>query len=442
MRFKQFLILEAREDYVASAMGNKLLQAFNNDSGRKPNQKLTPRQIVQYWSNAGPQFIQWIAKQYVNGNIRWEDFPQVKQDILTFQQLVKANAIKIRDINRFATISDLRTQLKNTTVGSLDYTARMEKLYQALIKSVQSGHGKWILNTSDPIKIYTPTDIKGSQIIRTAYPSISWCTTCIDDPTEMNKQVSKIIQDEFQQKKQAIEREWDENGVPSYQRRMDWDELWDETSDEVADDIDAGAYDEILEDYRKNRHDYYIKRYGGDYYVILTPDGPYQFHFESDQFKDQTDQDVDVNTLIQKYPIIKSILSPIINDKGHPHFNVNNTTDKVSNKKQVIKALKASFKNAKYVNAENLNKNDWIDVFSNILKTQGGGLNERGLIAESWSLLNEFYKILQQYKFKVDDIVNVFETLIEKYPNQITQFSVPKELLDKMSPKITKLLSK
>ncbi len=106
MRFIQFLLLEAREDYVAQQMGDKLSTRYTQDTGNK----LSPLEIAKKLSGAGPKYIQWIAKQYVNGQFKIEDLERLKQDLSEFERV--KNKLEVKDINKYKDLRQLYTALK------------------------------------------------------------------------------------------------------------------------------------------------------------------------------------------------------------------------------------------------------------------------------------------------------------------------------------------
>lgn len=96
---------EAREDFVAQQLGDKVQQAYMQDRGQKPKLD-TPLAIVQYVShNTNPKFIQKIMGWYVAGEFKLEDVHRIKSDLETFDR-VKARLEK-KDINQYKTLRDL-----------------------------------------------------------------------------------------------------------------------------------------------------------------------------------------------------------------------------------------------------------------------------------------------------------------------------------------------
>ena len=417
------LLLEAREDFIAKQMGQKLMMAFQRDTGKKPDvSKINPLVITQYLSSIDPKSLQWIARQYVNGQFLWEDAPQLKMDLAKFKQLVKANAIDKRDINAYGTISEFRQAIHAKNVAGAEYKGKLEKLYQTLDRSVKSGTGKWLYNNpQDPIKIYIPVNETGSVCIRKGYPDIGWCTTYEDDIENI---IDQVIQDSLQQ---AIEDNF--YGNKSKTSIMDPDEFEEKLADEIREKILDGDID--IEDYKENMHDYYLKQYGGEYYVILTPDGPFQFHFESNQFKDENDNDINFNQFVSKYPTVKKILSPIITKIGHPHFIPAKTRE------QITKAIKASLHNIERVDPKELTVSDWVDIAAHIIDQQAKFDNTH-IMKHPTSIFRNIFTKMKIAGVSQDDIIDVFSEILKLYKYKIRRYDFPQEILDKIPRNIAK----
>lgn len=420
--FKQFLI-EAREDFIAQQLGTKLTQAFDRDTGRKPTGNPTPIDIVNHLAQAGPKYIQWIANQYVKGSIKFEDIPQVKQDLTQFAHLVTHNIIKNKDINQYKTIGDLRKEMKSKDIGGLSYNTKLEKLYAGLNNVVKSGHGKWIYNNpTDPVKIFVPLDETGSVGIRKACPDIKWCTTIEDDLEALHQYVADIIaEDRVEQAKE----EWKGGGRRFRPVEPDWEDAFEAYKEEALKEVKDGMHDDVVAERKENMHDYYIRQYGGDFYVVLTPSGAYQFHFESNQFMDEDDSPVSFAELASQYPTIQSILGPIVKRAGHPHFDIKSGA-KLQNKKQVIAALKASLENEQYVDATVLSKENWVDIGTHLMNTKGGQYDSRKQSTSNASYI--FYKLnrlMLNINMDHKDIKEVLQAVRENYPKSLSFRLIP-----------------
>lgn len=415
MNLLKELLNEAREDYIAQQMGPSLTAAFERDNGRKPQtDNIQPIDIVNHLSAAGPEYVQWTARQYAKGTIKWEDIPQVQTDLTKFKQLAKINAVPNKDINSYKTIADLRNVTRDRNIAGATYKGKYEKLYQGLDAAVNKGIGKWIYNNpDDPIKIYVPLNEKGSMCIRAAYPDISWCTTYEEDTDEVIRNISNQL--------------WSDM---SDDEREDWDDNIDDFRSHVQQEIEDGNYADEWEENKENLHDYYIKAYGGEYYVILTPSGPYQFHFESNQFKDENDEDIDYKQLAATYPSIKKILSPIVTKIGHPHFVP--ATDLAS----IKKAVQASLENLGQVEHRQLSSQDMADIA--VKKLTGlSRYDDSNAIRDILS--TTLSKLSTIGKYSLPEIADVFEHILTTLPpRKILAKQIPYTILPYLDPTICK----
>lgn len=106
--FKTFLILEAREDFVAQQLGPKLAARYAQDTGKSPS--TPPIDIVNQLARAGSKYIQWIAKQYVAGQFKMEDVSRLQQDLSEFDRV--KNRLQVKDINQYKNLPQLYAALK------------------------------------------------------------------------------------------------------------------------------------------------------------------------------------------------------------------------------------------------------------------------------------------------------------------------------------------
>lgn len=109
MRYYEFII-EARTDFIADQLGDKLLQAYTRDGGLTPNLE-TPLDIVNELAKASQKAIQWLANRYIAGEFKLEDIPRVKQDLMKFAQVQSKLPLEQKDLNRLS-LSDLYKVLK------------------------------------------------------------------------------------------------------------------------------------------------------------------------------------------------------------------------------------------------------------------------------------------------------------------------------------------
>lgn len=417
--FKQFLsealLVEAREDMIAQKQGPQILQAFNTDLGRVPTGDITPLDIVKHLAQAGNKYTQWVVNQYILRNFRYEDVPQIKADLTKFEQLAKANQVPNKDLGSYKSLADLRRMLNQRNVAGEGYTGTLEKLYQGVDDSVKAGHGRWVYNTQDdPIKIYVPTDESGSACIRKAYPEIKWCTTYDDD---MESMTDSFIEDLVIDKLDELEARAEDHG-----RTVNRDVEYDRIYREIRNNANKGAYDEDIAANKDNLHNYYIEQFGGEYYVILTPQGPYQFHFESSQFKDKNDDDVKFDDFIKKYPTVKKVLGPIVSKLGHPHFtdNVVNMSDEEN-----IKAVLAAFSNIDRLDLSNKRSSFWGKLITALLNRQDD------LVGHSfnYNLVKKLFGAMGGYGYDAYDIANLFGQALKQYDGTLSAAIIPGKVL-------------
>lgn len=417
--FIQFLteafLLEAREDVIAQKQGPQILQAFNTDLGKVPQGDIDALSIVKHLSQAGPKYLQWITNQYIQRNFRYEDVPQLRLNLIKFEQLAKANQVPNKDIGSYKSLADLRRMLNDQSVAGEGYKGTLEKLYQGVNDAVKAGHGRWIYNNpDDPIKIYVPTDESGSVCIRRAYPDIGWCTTYDDDMEALTDDfIEKLVDDTLDD----MEARAEDHG-----RNLNRNVEYDRIKRDIVDKADKGVYDEEIAENKENLHDYYIKQFGGEYYVILTPQGPFQFHFESNQFKDKDDHDIKFDQFVSKYPTIKKALGPIVSKLGHPHFNDNvlNMSDEEN-----IKSILASFSNIDRLDLSGRKRPFWVKLIATLLN------RDDGLVGHSFNykLVKNLCTAISGYGYDVHDIANMFSKALKQYDGTISAAIIPGKVL-------------
>jgi hypothetical protein len=424
MNFLKQLLTEDRLDYIAHQMGAKLLKAFQNDGGKKPpmSSKVTPVFILNYLAQAGKDYIQWVARQYASGQFRWEDLPQIKTNIVKFVQLSKAGVISNKDLNSYPTVAALRIAIADQNVAGESYKGKFEKLYQGIDQAVGQGLGKWLYNKpTDPIKIYIPTSEAGSVCIRKSYPDISWCTTHEDDIDSIKEKViERIATERWNKRDRSRIRQWEE------------DDAWYALEKQVIDEVEDGEHDDDITEFRENMHNYYLREYGGEYYVIITPDGPFQFHFESGQFKDEDDADIDFRSFVSKYPSVRKVLEPIINKKGHPHFRTNLTKD------QVKTAIATSWNNLKFVSTNDFADQDFIDI--GLAKFRSERVDSHsGRIMGSYGLINTLTNLLKTADKSNRQCAHIWNEIIKSLPvNSFPAQYMPHWIKPLINPEIGK----
>lgn len=126
-------ILEAREDFIANSMGDKITQAYKKDNGQKPKFS-TPLEIIQYLAKqTDANYIQWIARQYATGQFRLEDVNRIKNEIIEFNK-VKPKLIN-KDLNSYKNLSALYTELEK--FKDVDTTSNNQKVQSIKMEGVK-----------------------------------------------------------------------------------------------------------------------------------------------------------------------------------------------------------------------------------------------------------------------------------------------------------------
>ena len=100
MRAGEFLT-EDRNSFVADQLGDKLLQAYQQDNGIKP-QLESPLDIIIELSKAGPKLVQWLANRYIGGEFKLEDLEMIKAGIVRFIQVRARLPDEQKDLNKLS----------------------------------------------------------------------------------------------------------------------------------------------------------------------------------------------------------------------------------------------------------------------------------------------------------------------------------------------------
>lgn len=130
MRYNEFkILLEYRRDVTASKMGPQLLQAATRDMQYKSTQtNQNPEEQVDDMLSKfekmdhtpNKQYVPWIARQYINGMFRMEDYSRVTDTLTNFNKLKPRLEQSKRDINRFnfRQLEAMVDEILNPQVGS------------------------------------------------------------------------------------------------------------------------------------------------------------------------------------------------------------------------------------------------------------------------------------------------------------------------------------
>jgi hypothetical protein len=126
--FKQFLteswLLEAKEDIIADKQKSAILDAFNKDRGTKPDIN-TALEVVNYLSQAGNPYIQWIVNRYIQGQFKLEDISRLEDDLKEFDRV--RPRLYDKDINQFKSLKELYSVIDKFKYTDVKSTKQIKK---------------------------------------------------------------------------------------------------------------------------------------------------------------------------------------------------------------------------------------------------------------------------------------------------------------------------
>jgi hypothetical protein len=165
------LLREGREDFIAQQMGDKIMQAYQRDQGKRPKVE-EPIDIVNHFSqHVPPKMLQWTINQYVKGNIKMEDAPGVGKNLEKFVK--NKNQLEKKDINQYKTAGELYATLRAIQDADEPVSKRQMK------KQIKSQEAKVHIDTPN-FKIIEPLTHKAACYYGA---NTQWCTTTKDDPS-------------------------------------------------------------------------------------------------------------------------------------------------------------------------------------------------------------------------------------------------------------------
>lgn len=161
---------EARIEYLAKTMGQKLVTAAEKDASMKAK---TPEEIAEVLADFDPtpnkKALNFIAKLYVNGAIRAEDKRKISGTIELFYKV--ANKLKNKDLMSYKNLNDLYDALEPFEENEADaMSARQQK------KLVKSDAEK-LIDTPD-FKVIIP---KTEAAAKYYGANTKWCTAADED---------------------------------------------------------------------------------------------------------------------------------------------------------------------------------------------------------------------------------------------------------------------
>lgn len=166
MRVNEFL-LEAKPENLGDGMIKKIARAYFKKEGVNPDVDSTDPIAVDkeylktgyglanaIYNHIGPKYLIWVVKQYIQDQyFSYNDIRSWKDTLDEYTQAITARKPIERDINKFANIDQLRTELRKQQTESIG------KMYDIIVpvldKFVQQGQAKWLYKGTDYV-IYKP----------------------------------------------------------------------------------------------------------------------------------------------------------------------------------------------------------------------------------------------------------------------------------------------
>jgi hypothetical protein len=202
MRYREFL-LEAKPDNLGDGLIKKIGQAYFRKVRVMPNAESTDPVAVDQavlqtgysladsmYNHVGPKNLIWVAKQFVQDpHFMPEDFPAWADTLGEYTSAVDARKPIERDLNKFANINQLRTEIRkyqDEAVGEV-----YDIIVPVLDKFVQQGQAAWLYKGKD-YAIYRPDTWQASnefyRVLNNKGINTSLCVTYSED---MYKQYTK-----------------------------------------------------------------------------------------------------------------------------------------------------------------------------------------------------------------------------------------------------------
>ena len=161
---------EARIEYLAKTMGQKLVAAAEKDASMKEKE---PEKIAAVLAEFDPtpnkKALSFIAKLYVNGAIRAEDKKKINSSIELFYKVV--NKLKNKDLMSYKNLNDLYDALAPFEDNDKDALSARQQ------KKLAKSDAEKLIDTPD-FKVIIP---KTEEAARYYGANTKWCTAADDD---------------------------------------------------------------------------------------------------------------------------------------------------------------------------------------------------------------------------------------------------------------------
>lgn len=191
--FKQFLLLEAREDTIVKNQGHQILTAiYNKDKNflqiTKPFDQLTQndalnivKDMVEILSDHGLlPYLQWVVNQYIKDpHFKFEDFPSITDLLTLYNQLKRRQGETVnKNILSYQTIEQLQDDVQKYSQQPGQENTLTTTIYNTMTDQVNRGNAKWFYKSNN-IMVYQPLKYEAAKSIREAVGenNISLCVT-------------------------------------------------------------------------------------------------------------------------------------------------------------------------------------------------------------------------------------------------------------------------
>ncbi len=399
---------ENRVEYIASKQGEAIQQAYKQDTGPgKPKNLGNTEDILKWLAKADPsaqhENLQWLANRYIKNDFSLEDILRVKHEIQNFHAVrpyVKDKSLLQYDFNRLdKEIAPLAQKLPAILARyqqEVQGGARMapsvkgfgsaQEVMKELLRADPTPDKQFIMwmmdqytsgnisignlkKVKDDLTDLMASDaLKGTDVAkltpRQLYDLLTksgpqkklgtWTPTS-EEKAMMDKGEFRLVYADdqvriFTPETHKASRYLAGHSPSPHAPAANWCTAWDQ----------AGQF-----------HSY---SRAGKLYIVHTPDGKYQFHFEHQQFMNSQDRPAELGALIERYPQIGDVFKDLATKHGVLGLIRNPGEDAmmaaVTKRADRIKELRPGILTPKIVRAamDNVEKYHLKDVFGYINK--------------------------------------------------------------------------
>lgn len=228
------------------------------------------------------------------------------------------------DFNRIIKL-DPTTNIEKDRVGT--YSKWLLNLFKNK-KLTNEGHVKDLLNRFEKEK----KNLKNKDIM--SYKSMEDVDAALDDITSYSELSAR---QQLRQTQKAVRKTNIEEDADLVYEDSDW-EVWVPKTYEASCKLGQGTNWCTASTSNEYYYNYYKNNYGGDYYININkhdPNKKYQFHFESKQFMDDSDYEIDLEAFMIENLGLSKFYTPICQNilKNDLNFGVEfiYTTETLSN---------------------------------------------------------------------------------------------------------------